>query len=155
MLNGSVRLLYLRRQNCILQENDCSATFSLTICLKGDRVNCFYWSWEATNWMCSIRIMSYFKHTVSYKHQDSTFGNSGGFQVVWWLFNWIAINSSKKKKKKRNLSLSAQSQVKYCNDFLLYIFLVPDTSQKNFFGGPIWKFTKETLATKYIPGHSL
>lgn len=32
----------LKRRNCILQENDCSATFSLTICLKGDRLNCFY-----------------------------------------------------------------------------------------------------------------
>lgn len=85
--------------------------------------------------------MSYFKHMVSYKHQDTAFGNSGGFTVVWWLFNWIAINTT--KKKKRNWSLSAQSQVKYCNDFLLYIYIVPDTSKKYFFGDLYWRLLRK------------
>lgn len=95
--------------------------------------------------------MSYFKHMVSYKHRDSVLGNGGGFTVVWWQFNWIAINTTKKRGG-GNLSLSAQSQVKYCNDFLLYIFLVPGTLEKNFFWGPILKVIKETSATKCIPG---
>lgn len=43
--------------------------------------------------------MSYFKHMVSYKYRDSALGNGGGFTVVWWQFNWIAINTTKKKKK--------------------------------------------------------
>lgn len=42
--------------------------------------------------------------------------------------------------------------MKYCNDFVLYIFLVPDTSQKNFFRRPIQKVIKKTVATKGIPG---
>lgn len=79
--------------------------------------------------------MSYFKHMVSSRLKDTAFGNGGGSTVIWWLFNWIAINTTKQKKKE--LALSEQEpQVKYCNDFFLYMCLVGPWHIKEIF---IWE----------------